>query len=75
MKMFHPKALLKKYQNLNRAVKASFWFLVCSFFQKGVAFITTPIFTRLFTADQYGIYSVYQSWSSVISLLVGLIRV
>ena len=72
MKMFHPKALLKKYQNLNRAVKASFWFLVCSFFQKGVAFITTPIFTRLFTADQYGIYSVSQSWSSVISLLVGL---
>ena len=39
--------LVKKYTDLPIQVKASMWFFVCAFLQKGISFITTPIFTRL----------------------------
>ncbi len=64
--------LLKKYKNLSAPVKASLWFLICGFLQKGVSMITTPIFTRLFTPEQFGVYSVYQSWHSIVSIIAGL---
>jgi len=60
------------YSNLNAAVKASLWFTVCSILQKGISMITIPIFTRLLTTEQYGVYSVYQSWYSIISILATL---
>lgn len=47
-------ALLEKYHSLNVEVKAILWFTVCSFMQKGISFITVPIFTRLMTLKQYG---------------------
>ncbi len=64
--------LLKKYYNLSAPAKASMWFLACSFLQKAIATITTPIFTRLFTTEQFGVYSVYQSWYSIVSIIAGL---
>jgi len=60
--------LLNKYKTLSPAVKASFWFLVCSVLQKGIAFIATPIYTRLLTTEEYGYYSVYQSWMSILGI-------
>ena len=53
-------------------VKASFWFLVCSFFQKGISFITTPIFTRILTTGEYGEYNVFNSWLQIITPIVSL---
>lgn len=34
--------------------------------------ITIPIFTRLMTTEQYGVYTVYQSWLSIITILATL---
>lgn len=53
-------------------MKASFWFLLCAFLQKGVSFITTPIFTRLLSATEYGQYSVFNSWYSIIAVFISL---
>lgn len=53
-------------------MKASIWFTVCSFVQKGISFITVPIFTRLMSAEQYGMYSLYLSWDSVIIIFATL---
>ena len=44
------------------------WFVVCSIIQKGIAFITTPIFTRILSKDEYGVVSVYNSWQSIITI-------
>ncbi len=63
-------AIIKKYNNIPVQVKASFWFLVCAFMQRGISFITTPIFTRLLTASEYGSYNVFNSWLSVLSVIV-----
>lgn len=50
------KYLLNKYENLSAPVKASIWFTICNVVQKGIALISTPIFTRIMTTQQYGVY-------------------
>ena len=66
------KKLINKYKALPVQVKASIWFLVCAFFQKGISFITTPIFTRLLTTAEYGQYSVFLSWQSILTVFITL---
>ena len=66
------KALLNKYKDLPVQMKASLWFLLCAFLQKGVSFFTTPIFTRLLTTEEYGQYSVFNSWYSIVAVFVSL---
>lgn len=53
-------------------VRASFWFLICSFLQKGISTITTPIFTRLLSTAEYGQYNVFNSWLGIITIFVTL---
>lgn len=38
---------------------------------QGIAFITTPIFTRMLGTAEYGKYSVYNSWMVVLSCFMG----
>lgn len=66
------KKLFVKYREFPVPVKASFWFLICAFLQKGISVITTPIFTRLFSATEYGKYSVFQSWLGIVEIFVSL---
>lgn len=56
---------LDKYKNMSEPVKASMYFTICSFVQKGIALLTTPIFTRLLTTSEYGSYTIYQSWYAI----------
>lgn len=65
-------SLIKKYKSLPVQVKASLWFLICSFMQKGISVITTPIFTRLLTTAEYGQYNVFNSWLGIITVFVSL---
>ena len=53
-------------------VRASLWFLICNFAQKAIAVISTPIFTRLLSTEQYGEYNVFQSWMGIITVIVTL---
>ena len=61
-----------KYVNLPKAVKASIWFLICSFMQKGISVITTPIFTRLLTSSEYGQYNEFNSWLGIVGVIITL---
>lgn len=64
--------ILKKYNNIDIKLKASFWFMICNILQKGVALLTTPIFTRIMSNEQYGQYANYQSWSAIIIIFATL---
>ena len=64
--------LWRKYKALPVQVRASVWFLLCAFLQRGISFITAPIFTRLLTEAEYGQYGVFNSWQAIISVFVGL---
>ncbi len=66
------RKLKEKYQSLPVQAKASFWFLICSFFQKGISTVTTPVFTRLLNPVEYGQYNVFNSWMNIISIFVTL---
>ena len=67
-----PKEWIKKYKSIPVQVRASAWFLVCAFLQKGISSITTPIFTRLLTTAEYGQYSVFNSWLNIITVFISL---
>jgi len=71
------KELLNKKANstekhVSTPAKATVWYIVCNFLQKGVSVITVPIFTRLMTTDQYGSYSVYLAWFSILIIFTSL---
>lgn len=68
MKILSPKELLRKYNDLSSPVKATIWFTVCNFSQKGISFFTVPILTRLMPATEYGEYSLFNSWYMIISI-------
>jgi len=66
------KSLRIKYKSVPVQVRASFWFLICSFLQKGISTITTPIFTRILSTSEYGQFGVWNSWYGIIVIVVAL---
>ena len=64
--------LIKKYKAISLPARAVLWFAFCGMLQKGIQFITTPIFTRLLTTAEYGEVSVYLSWYNIISIFTTL---
>jgi O-antigen/teichoic acid export membrane protein len=50
----------------------AFWYLVSNIFAKGMAMVSTPIFTRLMSKDEYGQFSNFTSWESIITVIVTL---
>lgn len=60
----------QKYKLLSPPVKSAFWFTICSFLQHGVAVITTPIWTRLFSAGDFGKYSIFISWKGILAIFI-----
>lgn len=64
--------LYRKLKNTSVEVKASYWYIICNVFQKGLAFIAIPIYTRLLTTTEYGTYSVYTTWLGIISIFANL---
>lgn len=44
------------------ALKAGIFYIVGQLFIRGITFLTTPVYTRLLSAAQYGEIRVYESW-------------
>lgn len=55
----------------NEYKKASAFYLIGSLFNKGFAFLTVPIFTRILSTTDYGIVTTYNSWISILSMVMG----
>lgn len=67
-----PGRTLGIYRRMSDPAKATIWFCVCNILQKGIALLSTPVFTRIMTTGQYGTYTLYQSWISLISIFATL---
>ena len=50
-------------------LKAGIWYTVSNFVFRGMAFITTPVFTRLLTKGEYGDFSNFASWMSILVII------
>ena len=61
-----------RYNGLSKMKKATLWITLSSFLQRGISFITVPVFTRLLSTADYGSVSVYQSWEMVAMYLATL---
>lgn len=64
--------LWNKYKNMPVQAKASIWYTICNFFQKGISFIVVPIYVRLLTTAEYGDWSVFQSWAGILIIFASL---
>lgn len=64
--------LKKKWDGIPITVKVATAYAVSSILQRCLSFITLPLFTRLLTTEQYGQFTVYQSWTGIFSIFLTL---
>lgn len=55
--------------NDKKVLKASFWYTFSNFLIKGLSFITAPIFLRILTQNEYGLYSNFCTLLSLITIV------
>jgi O-antigen/teichoic acid export membrane protein len=55
-----------------RNVKAGIAYFIGNIFDKAIAFITIPVFTRLMSTSEYGVLSTYLSWVVILTAIAGL---
>ena len=60
------KALNKK------ALKAAITYIINNFFTKALSVITVPLFSRILSTEEYGMVSNFQSWSSILVVILSL---
>ena len=58
--------------NNTKALKSGFWYTGASFLLNAIGLLTTPVFTRLLSKAEFGAYSNFISWFSIISLVASL---
>lgn len=51
--------------------KASVYYLVGNLFNKGIAFLTVPIFTRILSTTDYGMVTTFNSWAAILTMVMG----
>ena len=66
------KAILNKFKALPESVKATLVFAIASFATSGINYLTTPIFTRLLTGEEYGAVSMYNSCYAIVRVIASM---
>lgn len=51
--------------------KAGSYYMAGNLFSKGISFLTIPIFTRMLSTSDYGIVTTYNSWVSILTMVIG----
>lgn len=64
------KQLVREYNEMSKPLKASVWFMASSIINKGIAFLTTPLFARLLTQEEYGMVGVYSTWVVILTIII-----
>ena len=68
-------SIKKKIASIKNApinIKATFYLGIASFSISGLKYLTTPIFTRLLTTSEYGEINIYNSWLTIISVIMSV---
>ena len=58
-----------KYSAIKRPAVASIWYAAAAILGRGIGFIFTPIFTRLLSAEEYGLFTLYTTWLGVFTII------
>lgn len=57
--------------NVKFIKKAGICYLIGNLFNTGMSFLTVPIFTRILSPSDYGIVTTYNSWITILSMMIG----
>jgi O-antigen/teichoic acid export membrane protein len=60
---------LDDIRKLPQGVKASIAFFIANIINKGIAYITTPLYTRILTDDEFGKTSVFLTWLQIFGII------
>ena len=61
---------VRKHSTIRLPAKAGIWSVISGLVSRGVGVVGTPIFTRLLTPEEYGVYPLYTTWLSLLSSVV-----
>lgn len=56
----------------SKALKAGIWYTISTIVVKAINILTTPIFTRMMTTDDYGMASTFSSWYTLLMIFCSL---
>lgn len=56
----------------NKAIKAGIGYTVGNILIKGINFLTLPLFSRLLTTEEFGVYNVFASYEAILYVIIGL---
>ena len=69
---FSLKGLIEQYKNMATPVKASLWFVVCNLIQSGIGVISVPIFARMLSTEEYGMFNTFYAWRNILMIFTSL---
>ena len=59
----------QKYKQLPLQGRATICYTICNILQRGISYLTTLIYTRIMTTEQYGSYSVFLAWLEIFEII------
>ncbi len=60
----------KSQRKIKKPALASIWYFISNGVVRGVGVVGTPIFTRLLTPSEYGLFPLWSTWLGIVSTLV-----
>lgn len=60
--------LIHTYKRISITAKATIWYTLCNMLQKLAAFLIIPFLTRMLSVSDYGLYSVFLSWTDIFEI-------
>lgn len=64
-------SITKKGNNVSSA-RIALWYLIGDMLVKGLSVLTTPVFSRVLTKQQYGDFSNFTSWEAILLVIITL---
>lgn len=64
--------IITKWRNLSIQSKSSLVYTIANLFNKGIVFISIPIFTRMMSSTEVGIGTTYASWQAMLYAIATL---
>ena len=56
----------------NKAMKAGIGYTIGNILIKGINFLTLPLFSRLMSPSEFGVFNLFISYDAIISILISL---
>lgn len=56
----------------NKEIKAGFGYMVGNILIKGISFITLPVFSRLLSTNDYGLFNTYVAYEGILTILISM---